>query len=256
MTTATKAGAAPRTIEELRRALAAAEENRRTVCAGGQPTRDQLAAVRAVIFGHEELACTDDRDAALARGRGLLPEHSKEAVERLLFAPGALPRAKSTLAMLEGAEAEQAAKEAEAHAPVVAARDALYAALADEVRCAWRAYVPVLAAGAEAFSGVLARAPVGHPDGIDVTELAQLAQQVRGVAVRLGRRVNPAPAPKGPKGFDGERLKAGRRLVRVVVDSLFDRGRNVVLGKHDVLDVSEVDAKDLVRQKAVELVAQ
>ena len=168
MTTASKAGAAPRTIDEWRRELAQAERTFVAVCADGAPGSREIAEARAVLFAFEEFDRTKDRDAALARGAGLMASTSADFAE-IFDRPGALHRGQRALVLHEADDDEQCAKEAEAHAPVVAAREALYAALADETRGQWREYVPILASAAGEFYAVLARAPRGHPDGADVS---------------------------------------------------------------------------------------
>ena len=75
------------------------------------------------------------------------------------------------------------------------------------------------------------------------------------MAVRLGRRVTPAPAPKVLRGYDGEVVKPGRVLTRIVANSLYDRDRNQYFSRGDVVDFDEPTVKDLLRQKAVERVA-
>ena len=241
------------TIDDRRAALAHHEQNDDAVRAGARPLRAKLVVTRAVRFMDEELTRTQDRGKALARGAFFLPESTPDEVAALFDAPGAVARVRATLPMLEASEAEQDAKEAETWALVVAAREALYAALADETRRQWRAFVPILASAAEAFYAVLSRAPRGHPDGHDLTEIAQLENQVRGVAVRLARRVNPAPEPKVLRGRDGLPLRAGRVLLRLLQRA---RDENVIFAAGARIDVTADKARDLLKRKLAEPVTQ
>ena len=117
-----------RTIEALRRELEQAERNSVAVDAAGEPEGRRLAEARAVHFGHVELDATADRDKAIARTARLLgPAYTLDQAARLFDAPGARPRALAMLPSLEIAESESDAREAEAHAPLLAARQAVEA---------------------------------------------------------------------------------------------------------------------------------
>jgi hypothetical protein len=247
----------PQTVEDLEHTEAEALKNFRLIHAGNYAAvHAKILEKRTTIRMHEVLARTGDRDAALADGKMSLPEHSPAQLAHLLD-PVSLTRARAALPALVVQEAEAWAAEEEAEAAARTAMAALDVAYAEQARAEWREFSTRLTEAADEFLSVLARNPrVMHPDGIDVGEVTQLGQRVRGVALRLARRVGPAPAEaKGLRGWNGEPLKPNHVLVRVLADSLFDPERNTRYAKNNRVDFDQETAKDLIRRNIAEAIA-
>jgi hypothetical protein len=250
MTTTTEAT----TVEDLRADLARAEENYRAIRAGNQrAVYARIAEVRGLRGMHERLAQSGDRDVALAWGKLALPEHSPDALARLLDAPASLTRAKASLPSLEVMEAEAHAQEEEAAAAVRSAEAALHVEYERRARLARGDYDrKILAAGAACLD-VFRQRPPGVGDDADHA-LVRAETALAAALARIRKRLNPPETAPGPTGYDGAPLRPGKILVRLL-QNVRDDDRNTMFSKGDRVDFPERQARDLIKRKVAELVA-